>query len=796
MSLTTSSWSRPIQGVSQQPPKVRLPGQCSVQDNATSSVTEGLSKRFGTIHQNKLYGAPPKGSRYYYYSRGTDEEYFIVIPPNGTPVVFDNKGDRLEVENELSDSSYIKTDNPETDLAITTISDYTFIANREVVPKTTGSKTRSRSSRAILNLQYADYGRKYKVFIEGELASGFMTPDGAEAPHINKVATSNVIDVLYNHNNSGDGDQFGMPLKDFPGYTFDVQENTIVVTKDDGGDFDIQTADGSDGKDFIAIQGRVTEVGDLPTRAPVGYTVEVVGQGNTDDDNYYLTATDKSGGTVTWKETVGFDQSKGFDKETMPIVLVRDRFSGGKAVFKLQNAPYEERACGDDDSNPFPSFIKDGEPINSIGTFQNRLYFTAGEAVIYSRSNYFFDFFRDTVRTPLDDEPIDIMADTNKVNYLMSSEILNGDLVLFSPNGQFLQLGDKPVTKENASLRYASNFENLADCEPASSGDTVFFAFQYGRYSGIREFYTDSLTDTKKARPITDHVDEFIEGNAKLLATSTNRSQMLVLAEDPSILYVYEWLWQGNERVQSSWSRWLFDGDVKYAAYNRDDIYLIIEREGNLYLEYIKTGDPADPALDFAARLDQRHTEKARYREGKWVILYDGLVPEESLVVVQSTGCISPGVTVSFEYDESAGELVAGETLSEGEGDVTVIMGRKYNMTYRPTMPFIKDQEGRVIESDRITLNDVSINYNKTGLTFVYVENDYGVKRDYSFNGRKVGGINNIVGFAPIRPGQFRFPVRQESDKVVFRIETESHVPFQLRDMGWRGRFHQRGRRV
>lgn len=799
MALTTSSWSRPIQGVSQQPPKVRLEGQCTTQDNANSSVINGLTKRLGTISQKKISEGMPENTQFYYYNRGTDEVYFVAIPPNSLPRVFDSFGDELTVENDHPYPEYIKAGNPDRDISISTISDYTFLANGNVLPEKRSEKTPSINKMAILNLQFADYGRKYKVYIDGDLKAGFETPDGKNSEDIKEVSTTFLIRILYDGDPNGDsiGTFFGTALKDLPDFDIEINRNTLLVSRKDGGDFKAETSDAADGKDFIAIKGKVSTVGDLPRRAPEGFLVEIVGSGNTDDENYWLRADSSSeGDTVVWKEDLGPEQSLGFDETTMPAVLIRDRFESGKAVFKFDVAPWKDRSVGTDETNPFPSFIQDGKAIKSIGTFQNRLYFTAGESVIYSRSNYFFDFFRETIRTALDDEPIDVLADTNRVNNLHRSIVLDGDLVFFSPNGQFIQYGDKPLTKDNAALRYASNFENLEGCNPAPGGDVVFFAFEYGRYSGVREFYTDSLTDTKKARPVTDHVDQYIEGRSTLMATSTNQSQMLVLAGDRHIVYVYEWLWQGNERAQSSWSRWVFDGWVRHVAYDRDNIYLIIERENGLMLEYIKTGDPADPGLDFACRIDQRSTVKATFDKGLWFFEGDPNIPKGETLVVQGKDCVSPGVTIEVEDDDSLRSMYTKENLSDVNDEVTLIMGRRYTMVYEPTMPFIKDKSGSVIETDRLTINDININYNKTGLTFIYVENDYGVKRDYSFNGRDVGGSGNLVGFAPIRPGQYTFPLRQESDRAVFRLETSSHVPFELRDMEWRGRFHQRGRRV
>ena len=54
MSLVSSTIPNLINGVSQQPPEIRLPSQCEVQENGISSVVNGLEKRPGTEHVKKL----------------------------------------------------------------------------------------------------------------------------------------------------------------------------------------------------------------------------------------------------------------------------------------------------------------------------------------------------------------------------------------------------------------------------------------------------------------------------------------------------------------------------------------------------------------------------------------------------------------------------------------------------------------------------------------------------------------------------------------------------------------------
>ena len=54
MPLINTSVPNLIQGVSQQPNSTRFSGQCEEQENALSSVAEGLKKRPNTRHVAKL----------------------------------------------------------------------------------------------------------------------------------------------------------------------------------------------------------------------------------------------------------------------------------------------------------------------------------------------------------------------------------------------------------------------------------------------------------------------------------------------------------------------------------------------------------------------------------------------------------------------------------------------------------------------------------------------------------------------------------------------------------------------
>ena len=79
MSLVSSTIPNLINGVSQQPPEIRLPSQCEVQENGISSVVNGLEKRPGTEHVKKLDVASISGAFIHTIQRDEDESYTLVV---------------------------------------------------------------------------------------------------------------------------------------------------------------------------------------------------------------------------------------------------------------------------------------------------------------------------------------------------------------------------------------------------------------------------------------------------------------------------------------------------------------------------------------------------------------------------------------------------------------------------------------------------------------------------------------------------------------------------------------------
>lgn len=802
----TSNQGRPTQGVSQQPDKNRYPGQCTASNNFRPDVVRGLITRQGTQSTGTLTGASTDEACKWHHYKRNEEEYLIQIQPDGTLKAWspDGTAHNVTLEEVDTSASYLSCSNPSSDIEMLTVGDYTFLINKNVTVAEGAETSDPLPVTAIVYVQFMDYTQTIEVFLDGVSVAWHTSEDGSESDEAASVVPKTVAEHLYSGLSGGSGS--GTNAGSWGGtditvdYTIELDGNCVFITKKDGTDFDIYVDDDVNNSNAIAIYKEIEKVTLLPNRAPIDFKVKVNPPGGetTENASYWLQATSvdgSSGNTLKWVETIEPEMVFGFDLSTMPYVLVRESVTDGIATFTLRQGEWEIREVGNDITNPLPSFV--GGEIKAVGVMQNRLYFTSGEAVIMSRSGHFFNFFRATAQASLDTDPIDIYADSEQINYLEASMSFDGDVVFFSESAQFLLSGEKPLTSANAVLRKTTNFETNLNAKPVASGDSIMFAINYGQYTGIREYFTDSLTDTKMARPITDHVKEYILGYPKIMVASTNLNLLLIKASEDNVLYAYDWLWQGSEKVQSAWGKiTLTDGVViLHLAFVDDQLRLVLNRADNIVCETVDLGDADSTGLSFPVRLDAQKELTFTWDETDEVWKATAGPITDDLVIVRSTGCYDSekGTLVNFELNGS--EFWSYDNLGEGT-EVTCIAGLRIYCSYIPTNPVVKDQNGQAMNLDKLTVGAFYINYNTTGDITATVTDDYGRERTSSYGNRVFGAAENIVGFATLTEGQHRIPIRAKSDKYTLTIATEDHIPLTIRDFSFNGNLNRRGMRI
>ena len=795
------SLGRQIQGISQQPPAVRLDGQCTAMVNMVPDVVNGTQSRMGTTHIAKILDSGTDDMATHHYRRGDgDEEYFFTLKKGQVPEIFDKQGRKCNVTSQDAPMTYLtEVVNPREDVQFMTIADVTFMLNRRKVVKASTRKSPKVGNKAIVFCAYGQYGVDYKILINGVMASTFRSPDGNDTSHVALIRTEKIAAELYNKLQQWSG------VHD---YVIQLEGTSIFIERRDGDSFTISTEDGAKGKDLVAIKNRVASTDLLPSRAPEGYKVQVWPTGSKPEARYWLEAEPKEGNLVSWKETIAADVLLGFDKDTMPYIIERTGIIDGIAQFKIRQGDWEDRKVGDDLTNPMPSFIDEEVPQTIGGMFmvQNRLCFTAGEAVIASRTSYFFDFFRYTVISALATDPFDIFSDASEVYQLKHAVTLDGATVLFSDKSQFILPGDKPLEKSNALLKPVTTFEVNNKVSPVATGESVMFATNDGAYSGVREFYTDSYSDTKKAQAITSHVNKLIEGNIIGMEASTNVNRLLVTTDKyRNLIYCYDWLWQGTDRVQSAWHvwEWPLGTKVRGTFYSGELLYLLLERGDGVYLEKMDMGDALTYGLNDRIRMDRQAELIFRHfkEEDEWVsepLPWKPTNPELLDCILIDGWDSYRGGSFLFRYNPGDNTLTTTFDMhDENHVEAKVIVGQIYPQEFEPTPVVIRDNQERVSYIDVPVVGLVHLNLDMYPDFSVEVKNvKSGKVRKVLASNRIGGALNNTVGYVEPREGVFRFPLRAKSTDVTCRIIVESPHTFQLRDIEWEGSYNPTRRRV
>lgn len=752
MPLVSSSIPNLINGISQQPPEIRLSSQAEKQVNGFSTIARGLEKRPGTIHKQRITTADVADTFVHSIRRDRTEEYTMVLTRASgsssstakTLTIFDQDGVSVPVKTDTHSAVESATDITSTDLVYldtgsttggvqdnvvaTTVADTTFLINKtkvvteaKVDSTVSGEGTTTRLSskgstqltggythEGLIFVKSGDYSSKYVITIViGGLRTykiGLQTPSstvGLNQQHIGtptiakylKEGQSNTTTYPNTDTHWDDFDTTGTPAEGFGGWRsiIDRDENGETTGAGDyvaGLDaivaaeatnhfkvemlstsgsvialkckesFTIEVQDSKGGAALIGLRDEALSFKNLPGKnVPDGYIIKVVGNAGGSQDDFYIRYEEEDGGVGVWKETIGPELDTGFDVNTMPHRLIRLYDSAGAKYFLYEAVKevavsglygarfgWSSRKAGNDTSNPFPTFL--GGKINDITFHKNRFGILSDENIIFSEAGNYYNFFPISVMTALDGNPIDISVSNNQVSILTHAAAFDQSLLLFSDFQQFRLNSKDALTPSSVTVDVVTQFESSSKAAPVSSGKFVYFPFERGEYSGVREYFVDMGTaDANDATDITAHVPQYIKGSITKMIVSSNDQMVAVLSDDDKKrIYVYKNYWQDQEKLQNSWSHWTFDGDILNCAFLGSTLKLLVKRSDGLYLEDINLSlDSAEAVMedDTAVLLDRR------VKLNSVVLTNSTLINTDATVTVSSTSNLEAGMTVT-----------------------------------------------------------------------------------------------------------------------------------------------------
>jgi hypothetical protein len=789
MALIAASIPNLINGVSQQPYAMRLATQAEDQVNGDSSVSEGLRKRPATRYITKLMSSLATNALPHTINRDTVERYEVFF--TGTTIrVFDMAGVEKTVNFEGSALAYITNSDPRTNFSVLTVADYTFIVNKTVEVEKGATKTPARTPQALVWIRTGDYKKKYIVKLNGsENAYTTLKSDDASGDQAESIQTDKIANELCTMINSG---------------TWETERDGSVFTVNriDDADFNIKVRDSLGDQGMVLVKEKIQRFNMLPDKAIGGFLCKVVGSDDEGFTDYYVQYEADPGTTgQVWTEAAAPDEFNSLNSGTMPHILVRE----SDGTFTCRAATWDTRTVGDLESDPMPTFV--GREIRDVFFHRNRLGFLTDENIVMSADGEFFRFFKESVVQVLDTDPIDVAVSHTKVSILQHAVSHQDDLVLFATGTQFRLGTPELLTPKTVSVLPSSEYDVDPVVKPVTTGSNIYFMQNKGEFAAVRELFIDKDTQATDAIDITSHVPHYLSSNVRKLATCESEGMMIALPNNESYVWVYRQYRAGQNKVQSAWFRWTLPGTtrIRDVEFIETTLYLVVEREGGVYLEQASIEDG--------------------YRDGIYEpFMLDNMVKETQCSVSYNSTTDVTTITLPSTYlseDEAANyKLIswyADATYSPGErvaftrvdadtitceGELTKFrFGRTYEFTYQFSTLIRREnlpggsQEARTAE--RLQLRKMEIAYADTGYFEVRVKPN--PRKDteyvYKFTGSTLG-VDMELGTIPSTSGSFRFPILARNIDASVVVKSSSHLPVRLLSAEWEAVLHNRARRV
>ena len=754
--------------------------------------------------------------RYYIINNYTDK-FQVSLTSGGSAVTFSTDGtgtlsvgrDPISVVDVLTGTeksvssthsvNYLVATTPSTSFKATTIADYTFIVDTtqtvamDSAVSTDHSVETGTDVRAYVYIKQGDYGTKYNIIIDGTTYT-ITTPDGEDAADRDEIATEEIAADLVTTLNATSS-----------GFAITRKGSTIEIKKDDDSDFEITTSDGLGDNGMKVVKDTVTLFTELPLYCRDGRIVKVMGDVETNSDDYYVKFTAKSPsnepfGEGTWAETVGHGLEYALDASTMPHVLIRE--SSGD--FTFEKATWANKLAGDLTTNPNPSFV--GEKIANIVLFRDRLGLLSGENISMSETGEYFSFFRTTVTQLLGTDIVDVRASHNKVSFLKDAVPYNRNLILFSDRTQFMLTGGDVLSPESVSISQETEFEVDNTTSPLVSGRNIYFPFTRGNYGGLMEYFISPETEQMDGSDTSSHIPKYLDGTITKLTDSSTDPTIAVLTDGyQNGCFVYKYMFNGRQKIQSAWSKFSLDSGatVKNLDFIGKTLYLVVSRVDGLYIESMsfKT-DYKDTDAAYTTRLDRRVSE------AECTFAYDSGTQQTTITVPYTVygtmevcsradgGSTKEGTKYKVLSQTGTSVVVDGDVSS-----AKLWVGEQYSFTYTLSKPYLKESSetgGKSnVASGRFQVRNGTISFDDTVAFKVNVAIDGRNQRTHTFDHRLAGTSSfTLGGPQETKDGTFKFPIRSKGDRVNIELVNDTPFPSCFLTVEYEAMYYNRARRV
>lgn len=601
----------------------------------------------------------------------------------------------------------------------------------------------------------------------------------------------------------------------------------------------IEVNDGGDGDFLRAVLTNVSDTADLTEIARVGKVVRVRPDQGTNDE-YYVKAYAKVDGntdpyqTVIWREAAGKIQKPTF-------FVGMGRVYGG--VFYWASTParlkqllldetgddvdvptFVDSTAGDLDSMPPPAFFR--RPITLLTVFQDRLIVGSGSVVNMSESGDYFNFYRTTMLTIPDSDPVEFSAAGTESDTLRTAVQYDQNLLLQGDNFHYGIQGKAGIQASAPKMNVAFSLKGAAYAQPIGIGKYVYLLKDDPQLAASRllQIQAGVYQDSPEVNDVSKQLRDYLNGSPAEMVALTVPGVVFVRTEfflrskggfpraRPWGLYLYQYL-DGDDgsRLTDAWGAW------EWSTALGTPIGITDAGTGDSALLYtVSFGADADGGkarglLVFKANarpdpsglpyLDGLRPAETAETEGMWTpnavqavqdVVYTAAGAANSYDAVPATsdadrftGLEHPHYTVgdappesvdSHRWDGSVGWI--SEYMTEHPESPTndLWTGVAYPAFVDLTNPFVRDREGKAQTRGELNLTEFFLTLTRTaGVKASWIDHDGTVMQD---------GFREA--YQRIRYNQSVW-IGRESKDVQVRVEAVDWLPLTINGIQWTG---------
>lgn len=462
---------------------------------------------------------------------------------------------------------------------------------------------------------------------------------------------------------------------------------------------------------------------------------------------------------------------------------------------------YIPSSCGDVNATlAFPYFF--GKRITLLTCFMDRLVIVANGVIFLSRSGDYFNFFRKSMLTVADDDPIEVYALGAEDDIISKCVSYNKDLFMFGQRKQYSISGRTVLTPKTASVSTTASESDSMYAQPVVSGNLIF----YGKYEPmanvdgpspyvgqISQFQLGAFQDTPETYRVSQQLTKYIRGRPTEIAALASPNTVFIRTDGyDNGIYVYNFLDSpgSQQRQFDAWSRWEWSANV-------GRVIGMCHYQSTL-LVFLLRGDGTDTYVACDQFVMDSNLSSYPYLDARRALS------------ACDAGCLlsaSPEVfpDAALAIDSIHDEFLIGNDFSRvaeftgqypGIPSHDISAGFQFNAAVTPTPPYVHDQNDKAVVNGRLVVNRYTVSLTDTGAMDAFLTHGDTEKQVLRFNGRRVGDSHNRVGLQPIVTTSVGVPVGRCNTEHTYRLQARDWLPLTISAIEWVGQYFNNTRRV